>query len=118
MPAPQKIIQLVERFDNNIKSYRNSAYNETQARQEYINPFFKSLGWDVDNEQGLAEAYKDVIHEDIVKIGTATKSPDYSFRVGGTRKFFVEAKKPSVDIETNVQPAYQLRRYAWVSLYA
>ena len=113
MPAPQKIIQLVERFDNNIKSYRNSAYNETQARQEYINPFFKSLGWDVDNEQGLAEAYKDVIHEDIVKIGTATKSPDYSFRVGGTRKFFVEAKKPSVDIETNVQPAYQLRRYAW-----
>jgi hypothetical protein len=35
------------------------------------------------------------------------------FRIGGTRKFFLEAKKPSVDIKTDAQPAYQLRRYAW-----
>jgi hypothetical protein len=29
------------------------------------------------------------------------------------RKFFLEAKKPSVDIEDDPAPAYQLRRYAW-----
>lgn len=29
------------------------------------------------------------------------------------RKFFVEAKKPSVDIKDDVHPAFQLRRYAW-----
>ena len=42
-----------------------------------------------------------------------TKAPDYSFRIGGARKFFVEAKKPSVDIRNDIHPAYQLRRYAW-----
>ena len=62
---------------------------------------------------GYAEAYKDVIHEDAIKIGGAIKAPDYCFRIGGTRKFFVEAKKPSVNIAEGIGPAYQLRRYAW-----
>ena len=29
------------------------------------------------------------------------------------RKFFVEAKKPSVNLKHTPEPAYQLRRYAW-----
>ena len=47
------------------------------------------------------------------KIGGETKVPDYCFRIGGTRKFFVEAKKPAVSIAGDPGPAYQLRRYAW-----
>jgi len=113
MPAPQVIAELVDRFTNNLDAYRSGAYKESQLRQEFINPFFKALGWDVDNERGYAEAYKDVIHEDALKIGGATKAPDYCFRIGGTRKFFVEAKKPSVDIGGDTPPAFQLRRYAW-----
>ena len=35
------------------------------------------------------------------------------YRIGGNRKFFLEAKKPAVDISEAVSPAYQLRRYAW-----
>ncbi len=46
-------------------------------------------------------------------MGGFTKAPDYAFRVGGTRKFFVEAKKPAVHIKEEIAPAYQLRRYAW-----
>ena len=107
------IKHLVERFSQNIASYSSSTYNETQLRQEFLNPFFEALGWDVSNKQGYAEAYKEVIHEDAVKIGTATKAPDYSFRVGGTRKFFVEAKKPFINIKDDIDPAFQLRRYAW-----
>ena len=113
MPAPELIHDLIARFDRNRESYRSGLYKESQLRQEFINPFFKALGWDVDNVQGYAEAYKDVVHEDAIKVGGATKAPDYSFRIGGTRKFFVEAKKPSVDIAGEVAPAYQLRRYAW-----
>lgn len=93
--------------------YRSGQYNETQVRREFIDPMFKALGWDMDNEQGYAEAYKDVVHEDAIKVGGATKAPDYSFRIGGTRKFFLEAKKPSVNIKEDTHPAYQLRRYAW-----
>ena len=65
------------------------------------------------NAEAFAEAYKDVVHEDAIKIGGATKAPDYCFRVGGTRKFFLEAKKPAVNLKQDPEPAYQLRRYAW-----
>ncbi|MFQ6116523.1 MAG: type I restriction endonuclease, partial [bacterium] len=113
MTAPSKIHELVERFDRNLEAYKQGKYNETQVRIEFIDPFFKALGWDVDNEKGYAEAYKEVVHEGAIKVGRATKAPDYSFRVGGVRKFFLEAKKPSVDIKGDIHPAYQLRRYAW-----
>ena len=113
MPAPSEIRELIERFELNLAAYTSGSYNETQLRREFIDPFFKALGWDVDNAAGHAEAYKDVIHEDAIRIGGAMKAPDYCFRIGGTRKFFVEAKKPAVDIAGDAAPAYQLRRYAW-----
>nr|WP_080931882.1 N-6 DNA methylase [Methanosarcina mazei] len=56
---------------------------------------------------------KEVIHEDAIKVSGKTKAPDYSFRIGGIRKFFVEAKKPAINLKENPEPAYQLRRYAW-----
>jgi len=111
--ASTTIEELVERFRRNIDAYRAGKYNETLVRREFIDPMFAALGWDIDNRAGYAEAYKDVIHEDAIKVGGATKAPDYCFRVGGTRKFFVEAKKPSVDLARDISPAYQLRRYGW-----
>ena len=112
--AYKKISELVTRFEEQYDFYKKSDYNETQTRRDFIDPFFKALGWDIDNENGYAQSYREVIHEDRVKIGKATKAPDYSFRlVGGKRLFFVEAKKPSVDIKDEIQPAYQLRRYGW-----
>jgi type I restriction-modification system DNA methylase subunit len=109
----KQISNLVERFERNIEAYRSPAYNETQLRREFIDPFFEALGWDVMNKAGYAEQYKDVIHEDAIKVAGATKAPDYCFRIGGVRKFFLETKKPSVDIKEQINPAYQLRRYAW-----
>ena len=112
--ACKKIASLVERFTEQKEFYKRSDYNETLTRRDFIDPFFKALGWDVDNEQGYAESYREVIHEDKIKIGGATKAPDYSFRLsGGKRLFFVEAKKPSVVIKDEVLPAYQVRRYGW-----
>ena len=115
MVAPKEIVDLVERFENNLDSYKSGHYNETQVRREFVDPFFKALGWDIDNEQGFAEAYKDVIHEDAIKVGTSTKAPDYSFRIGGQRMFFLETKKPSVNIKGDIHPTFQLRRYAWTA---
>lgn len=112
--AYKKISELVERFTDQYDSYKKSDYNETLTRRDFIDPFFKALGWDIDNENGYAESYREVIHEDKVKVGKATKAPDYSFRlVGGKRLFFVEAKKPSVSVKDEIQPAYQVRRYGW-----
>jgi hypothetical protein len=112
--ALQTIAELVKRFEDQIDSYKKTEYNETLTRRDFIDPFFKALGWDIDNSEGYAEAYREVIHEDKIKIGGATKAPDYSFRlVGGKRLFFVEAKKPSVSIKDEIFPAYQVRRYGW-----
>ena len=104
MPAPAVIADLVKRFEEQGDAYKSGAYNEAQLRQEFIDPMFKALGWDMDNRQGYAEAYKDVIHEDAIKIGGATKAPDYCFRIGGTRKFFLEAKKPPSTSSTTPRP--------------
>ncbi len=115
MSTPSEILKLIERFERNAEAYHSSGYNEAMVRQEFVNPFFKSLGWDMDNEQGYAEAYKDVIHEDAIRVGGVIKAPDYCFRIGGARKFFLEAKRPSVNVKEDHVPAYQLRRYAWTA---
>ena len=113
MGLPNDIADLIERFDRNLDNYKGGQYNEAQLRQDFLNPLLGALGWDMTNKAGYAEAYRDVIHEDAIKIGGATKAPDYCFRIGSVKKFFVEAKKPSVSLKDDVSPAFQLRRYAW-----
>ena len=113
MAAPESIRKLIEHFEQNREALRSGRYNEAQLRQEFLNPFFAALGWDMFNEQQYGEAYKEVIHETSVEVEGAAKAPDYAFRVGGVTKFFVEAKKPSVNIEHAIHPAYQVKRYAW-----
>ena len=113
MEAPEIVKDLVEKFKNNIDSYKNTKYNETSVRQEFIDPLFIALGWDVNNEAGWAPQYREVILEDAIKIDGKTKAPDYSFTLHGQRIFFLEAKKPAVNIENDKSPAFQLKRYAW-----
>jgi predicted type IV restriction endonuclease len=113
MPAPAALLDLIARFREQLPDYKRGQYNETQLRRDFLDPLFRLLGWDVDNRAGYAESFREVVHEDAVKVGGTTKAPDYSFRLGGRRLFFLEAKKPSVFIKEDVAPAYQLRRYAW-----
>ncbi len=113
MTVPEPVRQLIETFANNLDFYKSAQYNEAQLRQEFIDPFFKELGWDMDNTAGLAPQYRDVIHEASIKIGGSTKAPDYAFSIHGQYKFFLEAKKPSVNVHDDTDPSYQLRRYGW-----
>ncbi len=113
MSVPDSIKRLVDHFEQNRTSYFSAHYKEAQLRQDFLNPFFIALGWDLFNDNKYSEAYRDVIIESSVEVEGAAKAPDYSFRIGGTRKFFVEAKKPSVNIEFDIHPAFQVRRYAW-----
>lgn len=103
---------LVERFHANIEFYRDTrnAYNEHSCRIEYIDPLLKLLGWDVANEKGLAPQYREVIAENY---STRTDRPDYTVTLRGVPKFFVEAKKPAVDITRDAAPAVQTRKYGW-----
>ena len=63
MAAPKEIVDLVERFERNLLEYKSSTYNEAQTRKEFIDPFFKALGWDMDNERGFTGSCKDVLYK-------------------------------------------------------
>ena len=114
--AKLQIEKLVDRYHEHREQYLAADYNEAKTRQDFINPLFKALGWDIDNERGDSEAYREVIYEDKVLVRGQQKAPDYGFRLQGSGKarlFYVEAKKPSVKppLKLNREAAYQLRRY-------
>jgi|SRR5580692_3252293 hypothetical protein len=111
--APPVIAELVEAFERNLDSYQSALYKETQVRHEYIDPFFEALGWDVQNRRKYAENYKEVVHEPSLDNEGSSTAPDYSFQPGGRLKFYVEAKKPSVNIDRDSGPAHQIRMYGW-----
>lgn len=113
MTPPDNIVQLVERFRRDYDAYHSPSYNEEQVRKEFLDPFFEALGWDVGHEEDTADAYKDVVHEGTIRVGDSPKAPDCTFRVGATRKFFMEAKSPLVHVQRDPRAAFQLRRYAW-----
>lgn len=107
------LLQKVKIFKEHFNQYKLESYKEDRLKTEFIEPFFSALGWDIKNDDGLPEQYKEVIKEDELKIGSSTKEPDYAFRLFGKRQFLVEVKKPSVNIKDKLAPAFQLRRYAW-----
>lgn len=104
--------RLVEHFAENIGFYKDAkkGYNEYSCRIEFIDPFLKILGWDVANEKGVAPQYREVIAENY---SSRSERPDYTMTLRGVTKFFVEAKKPSVDITKAEDPAIQTRKYGW-----
>ena len=89
--------KLIRKFEADQQFYSSKEYLEAQARMDLITPFFKALGWDVENELGLLHHDREVL----VERGDmdATGRPDYNFRIGGQTKFYVEAKSPSEPLD-------------------
>jgi hypothetical protein len=54
--ALKQVSSLIDRLQRNIEAYRSPAYNETQLRIEFIDPFFEALGWDVTNKAGSSRS--------------------------------------------------------------
>ena len=98
----------VDLYSANLEQYKQKSYNETQVRVDFVNSFFQLLGWDVLNENGLPQHLREVTHE-----ANVTVEEDYAFRIGTELLFYLETKKPAVDITSDILPAFQLRRYGW-----
>lgn len=111
--AIESIKLLIDQFESGLLSYKSAEFNEYNTRTGFINPFFQALNWDIYNKQNLAESYREVIQEDKIKIGKSIKVPDYCFTVYGQRKFYVEAKKPIVNVKEDIQATLQARIYGW-----
>lgn len=111
------INDLIKKYDENKDYYQTSKYNETQLRTDFLDPFFELLGWDIRNAKGKPTNEREVLLEEGLKEDTysTTKKPDYTFRLFSERKFFLEAKKPSVKIESDEKSAKQVRRYGFTA---
>ena len=107
--------ELVRKYEQNRDYYLTPRFNETMLRSEFLDPLFELLGWDIKNSAGKRTNEREVLLEEPLKkdASTHSKKPDYTFRLFGERKFFVEAKKPCVKIEVEDDPAKQVRRYGY-----
>ncbi len=113
----QKVKNLIEKFQSEINHYKNTSYSEAQVRLDFIDPLFTLLGWDINNSSGKSANEREVIVEETLKNEKSThgKRPDYTFRSFSERKFFVEAKKPSIDVVNGADEAKQIRRYGFTA---
>jgi type I restriction-modification system DNA methylase subunit len=113
----EAVHKLVDDFDKNKSQYMSKSFQETEARNLFIDPFFTALGWDF-QQTGIDKKFWDVHLEARQRVNSTTKKPDYVFRVKeGAKyreKFFVEAKAPHVDL-TGKNPVFQAKRYAFSS---
>jgi len=105
----EKLQTLVAKFEKDKTHYRSKGYPEAQVRIDFLNPFFKALGWDIENKAQKTPHARDVIVE---LSPEATGRPDYNFRINGATKFFVEAKAPSVALD-DMNHVMQAKTYAW-----
>jgi len=113
-----KVIELATRFEKYREEYRRGGYDESTLRLEYLNPFFKALGWDVDNERGHPPHLREVRVEYPTADGDSSRRADYVFRIGGLDHFVCEAKKYPEKMD---HWHYQAQNYAfnlrlWVSV--
>lgn len=108
--AKNNLKELINRFKVNYEFYNNSKYNESECRLEFIDEFLKDFGWDVQNSNGKSLNLKEVVVESYEQ---ELGKPDYTMTFNGISTFFVEAKKPAVNILDNSDCSFQTRRYGW-----
>jgi hypothetical protein len=111
MPIPPRLPERIATFPAHRESCQATDCKEFRFRAEFLHPLFAEQGWGITNKAGYAEADKGIVHEHTLKFsGVGTVAPDLSLRIGGTRKFFVEPKKPSVSIKDDRRPPTATRR--------
>lgn len=106
-----ELARLVDIFGKNLAAYKSGGYDEASLRQEFLNPFFRALGWDIENKAGLILPHREVEIESRTRIGGRQKRADYLFRTHPADRFVCEAKKPAEEL--NATYVFQAKRYAW-----
>ncbi|MCK4461096.1 MAG: type I restriction enzyme HsdR N-terminal domain-containing protein, partial [candidate division Zixibacteria bacterium] len=115
--AFEKVSRLVEKFGSNKSYYLSAKYQEAEARLDFIDKFWIALGWDVNHDQQTNPYEQEVKVEKGVATGGGQRRADYAFYLAPNFhdvRFFVEAKKPFVEIGT-MENYFQLIRYGWNS---
>ena len=102
--AKEEVKKLVDKYNRIVESGSIKRYKEEDTKAEFIEPLFEALGWDVRNTENDEE----VVREERISKGRV----DYSFRINGIPKFFLEAKALKEDLD-NIKFVEQAINYSW-----
>lgn len=117
--AHARVRELIDHFERHARdAYLLPGYSEAAARKDFIDPFLKAMGWDVDHEREHNPYEQEVKVERGVSVdqARAQKRADYAFHLAPNFRdvrFFVEAKKPSVDLDRSTDAHFQTLRYGY-----
>jgi adenine-specific DNA-methyltransferase len=111
-----RVKQLAADFKANEKFYLSPAYQEAEARRDFVDKFLIALGWDV-NHETQKNPYEQEVKVERKEHGVSQRRADYAFYLAPNFrdvKFYIEAKKPFGDIATP-DNYFQTIRYGWNS---
>lgn len=113
----RSVSKLASEFQVNEHFYLSPKYQESEARQDFIDKLWDALGWDVYHQKNINPYEREVRIEKSVIIDGRGKRADYAFFTApdfAQVRFLAEAKKPSKNLENN-QDCFQTIRYGWNS---
>ena len=93
-----ELARLTASFHKRVAHHKSEGYDESALRNDYLNPLWRSLGWDTENREGATQPLREVQIETRVHIAGRKKRADYLFRTDGIDRFVCEAKKPQEDL--------------------
>jgi type I restriction-modification system DNA methylase subunit len=102
--AKKQISKLIDKYKNLVDTRKVNSFNEAQTRNEFIEPLFEFLGWDMRN----LEHHKEVTTEENVSKGRV----DLAFRLNNIPVMFLEAKALRIDLD-EWKWAEQAINYSW-----
>jgi len=101
--SKRAVEELVEKYKKVLSEGNVSKYNEEMTKKDFILPLFRCLGWDVENSSEVTAEEK-----------VSKKRVDYSFRINGIPKFFLEAKSLKEQLDKDNYRFYkQAVEYSW-----
>jgi len=112
--AFRRVKELVADFRANEKFYLSPAYQEQEARRDFIDKFWLALGWDV-NHDTQKNPLEQEVKVERKEHSNSQRRADYAFYLHPNYRdvrFYVEAKKPHGDIAT-ADNYFQINRYGW-----
>jgi hypothetical protein len=93
-----EVSRLTGLFQKKMGLYQGEGYDEASLRNDFLTPFWRALGWDTENREGLAQLLREVEIETRIDIAGRKKRADSIFRTNGVSKFICEAKKVKEDL--------------------
>jgi predicted type IV restriction endonuclease len=101
--SKKAIAEVVEKYKKVLDEGNAGKYNEEMTKKDFILPLFRCLGWDIENSNEVTAEEK-----------ISKKRVDYSFRINGIPKFFLEAKSLKEQLDKDNYKFYkQAVEYSW-----